>query len=51
MKRLKIKSSADTYWFDTAGNTLKPKAEDKTLPDTGWYIRYSWLQGCNSLHC
>ena len=28
------KELPDTYWFDTAGKTLKPKAEDKTLPDT-----------------
>ena len=33
-EKIKEKELPDTYWFDTAGNTLKPKAEDKTLPDT-----------------
>jgi surface repeat SSSPR-51 protein len=33
-EKIEEKELPDTYWFDTAGNTLKPKAEDKTLPDT-----------------
>ena len=33
-EKIEEKKLPDTYWFDTAGNTLKPKAEDKTLPDT-----------------
>ena len=33
-EKIEKKELPDTYWFDTAGNTLKPKAEDKTLPDT-----------------
>ena len=32
-EKIEEKELPDTYWFDTAGNTLKPKAEDKTLPD------------------
>ena len=33
-EKIEEKELPDTYWFDTAGKTLKPKAEDKTLPDT-----------------
>ena len=33
-EKIEEKKLPDTYWFDTVGKTLKPKAEDKTLPDT-----------------